>query len=145
MRSQRNKDRMVPSSYSTQTATTVVHALFKFIKGNKCIKFLKYSVQHFFLLSLFLGGYMSLMAAVRYHHVYRAAIAVSPVVDWALYDSAYTERYIGLPEDNPDAYNCQVKYIGRSSRTGAVRLAEHKSLTKSRLVDPNKTRSLENS
>jgi hypothetical protein len=27
------------------------------------------------------------------------------VVDWRLYDSAYTERYLGLPEDNPQAYN----------------------------------------
>ena len=26
-------------------------------------------------------------------------------MDWRLYDSAYTERYLGLPEDNPQAYN----------------------------------------
>ncbi|KAF6777339.1 hypothetical protein AHF37_03005 [Paragonimus kellicotti] len=50
------------------------------------------------------GGYLSLMAAMRYHHVYQAAIACSPVVDWALYDTAYTERYLGLPQDNPTAY-----------------------------------------
>ncbi|TNN09897.1 Dipeptidyl peptidase 9 isoform 2 [Schistosoma japonicum] len=50
------------------------------------------------------GGYMSLMAAMRCHDVYKAAIAISPVVDWLLYDTAYTERYIGLPEDNPEAY-----------------------------------------
>ncbi|VDP73388.1 unnamed protein product [Schistosoma curassoni] len=50
------------------------------------------------------GGYMSLMAAMLYHDVYKAAIAISPVVDWTLYDTAYTERYIGLPKDNPDAY-----------------------------------------
>lgn len=47
---------------------------------------------------------MSLMAAMLYHDVYKAAIAISPVVDWTLYDTAYTERYIGLPKDNPDAY-----------------------------------------
>ncbi|CAH8865089.1 unnamed protein product [Trichobilharzia szidati] len=41
--------------------------------------------------------------------------------------------------------DCQVKYIGQTSRTGAVRLAEHKNLAKSRLVDPNKIRNLENS
>nr|CAH8867416.1 unnamed protein product [Trichobilharzia regenti] len=76
------------------------------------VAFLKYAAKATGLIDLSrvaimgysFGGYMSLMAAVRYHHVYRAAIAVSPVVDWALYDSAYTERYIGLPEDNPDAY-----------------------------------------
>ncbi|CAH8659698.1 unnamed protein product [Dicrocoelium dendriticum] len=50
------------------------------------------------------GGYLSLMAAMRYHHVYRAAIAGSPVVDWIFYDTAYTERYLGLPMDNPNSY-----------------------------------------
>lgn len=50
------------------------------------------------------GGYLSLMASMRYHHVYRAAIAGSPVVDWIFYDTAYTERYLGLPMDNPNSY-----------------------------------------
>nr|VZI19435.1 unnamed protein product [Spirometra erinaceieuropaei] len=50
------------------------------------------------------GGYMSLMAAARYRDTYRAAIAGSPVVDWAHYDTAYTERYLGLPRDHPEAY-----------------------------------------
>uniref|UniRef100_A0A183TCY1 Peptidase_S9 domain-containing protein n=1 Tax=Schistocephalus solidus TaxID=70667 RepID=A0A183TCY1_SCHSO len=55
-----------------------------------------------------LGGYMSLMAAARYGDTYRAAIAGSPVVDWAHYDTAYTERYLGVlsylqgfPDDAP--------------------------------------------
>uniref|UniRef100_A0A0X3P3G4 Dipeptidyl peptidase 9 n=1 Tax=Schistocephalus solidus TaxID=70667 RepID=A0A0X3P3G4_SCHSO len=50
------------------------------------------------------GGYMSLMAAARYGDTYRAAIAGSPVVDWAHYDTAYTERYLGLPSEHPEAY-----------------------------------------
>ncbi|GAA55566.1 dipeptidyl-peptidase 9 [Clonorchis sinensis] len=50
------------------------------------------------------GGYMSLMAAMRYSDVYRASVAGSPVVDWTLYDTAYTERYMGLPRDNPIGY-----------------------------------------
>ncbi|THD27046.1 Dipeptidyl peptidase 9 [Fasciola hepatica] len=47
------------------------------------------------------GGYMSLIAAMQYSHIYRAAVACSPVVDWLLYDTAYTERYMGLPQENP--------------------------------------------
>nr|CDS26341.1 Dipeptidyl peptidase 9 [Hymenolepis microstoma] len=46
------------------------------------------------------GGYLSLMAAAQYRDVYRAAIAVCPVVSWRHYDTAYTERYLGLPSEN---------------------------------------------
>src|SRR6201994_2139714 len=31
-------------------------------------------------------------------------MANSPVTDWRLYDDVYTERYMGLPADNPDGY-----------------------------------------
>jgi len=29
------------------------------------------------------------------------AIAVAPVTNWRYYDSVYTERFMGLPQDNP--------------------------------------------
>lgn len=51
------------------------------------------------------GGFMSLMAIAQYPEVFKIAISGAPVVDWRLYDSAYTERYLGLPEENPQAYN----------------------------------------
>jgi dipeptidyl-peptidase-4 len=31
-------------------------------------------------------------------------VAGAPVTDWALYDTAYTERYLGLPDDGGDVY-----------------------------------------
>ena len=37
--------------------------------------------------------------------VFKAAIAVAPVTNWRFYDSIYTERYMGLPKDNPDGYD----------------------------------------
>lgn len=49
---------------------------------------------------------MSLMAAAKHRDVYRAAIAVCPVTSWEHYDTAYTERYLGLPQDQPEAYEC---------------------------------------
>jgi dipeptidyl-peptidase-4 len=36
--------------------------------------------------------------------VFRAGVAVSSVTDWKHYDSIYTERYMGTPEDNPRGY-----------------------------------------
>jgi dipeptidyl-peptidase-4 len=35
---------------------------------------------------------------------FAAAISSAPVTDWSLYDTFYTERYMGTPESNPDGY-----------------------------------------
>ena len=37
--------------------------------------------------------------------VFKMAIAVAPVTNWRFYDSVYTERYNGLPNDNPGGYD----------------------------------------
>jgi dipeptidyl-peptidase-4 len=50
------------------------------------------------------GGYLAAMAVMRYPELFRAAVAGAPVVDWADYDTAYTERYLGMPGEQPDAY-----------------------------------------
>jgi dipeptidyl-peptidase-4 len=50
------------------------------------------------------GGTMVLNALLRTNGVFRAGIAVAPVTDWRQYDTAYTERYMQRPDDNPDGY-----------------------------------------
>ncbi len=50
------------------------------------------------------GGYMTLMCLCKAAPHFAAGAAVAPVSDWRLYDSHYTERYMGLPEDNADGY-----------------------------------------
>jgi dipeptidyl-peptidase-4 len=50
------------------------------------------------------GGYMTLNAMFNASTVFKAGISVSPVSDWRFYDTAYTERYMGRPQDNPDGY-----------------------------------------
>ncbi|HSM11275.1 MAG TPA: S9 family peptidase, partial [Lysobacter sp.] len=50
------------------------------------------------------GGYMTLMLLARAADDYACGIAGAPVTDWALYDTHYTERYMGLPDANPDGY-----------------------------------------
>jgi dipeptidyl-peptidase-4 len=50
------------------------------------------------------GGYMSLMALARAPGVFKAAVAGAPVTHHDGYDTHYTERYMGTPDDNPDGY-----------------------------------------
>lgn len=50
------------------------------------------------------GGYMTLRCLTRAPDVFRAGVAVAPVTDWALYDTHYTERYMGLPDEHGEAY-----------------------------------------
>lgn len=50
------------------------------------------------------GGYTSTMAILRYPDVFGAAVASSSVTDWKHYDTIYTERYMGLPQTDAEAY-----------------------------------------
>jgi dipeptidyl-peptidase 4 len=50
------------------------------------------------------GGWLSALAVLRRPDVFAVGIAGAPVTDWALYDTFYTERYLGMPEANPQAY-----------------------------------------
>ncbi|CAF0751008.1 unnamed protein product [Adineta steineri] len=50
------------------------------------------------------GGYMSAMALVRASNIFKLGIAGAPVTHWDGYDTHYTERYMGTPEENPHGY-----------------------------------------
>ena len=50
------------------------------------------------------GGYMSLKLLEKAPGVFAAVIAGAPVTKWQLYDTHYTERYLGQPQDKPSAY-----------------------------------------
>ncbi|MEJ8278071.1 prolyl oligopeptidase family serine peptidase [Pseudonocardia spirodelae] len=47
------------------------------------------------------GGYLAALAVLRRPDVFHAGVAGAPVTDWALYDTHYTERYLGLPGGEP--------------------------------------------
>lgn len=49
------------------------------------------------------GGYMTAFA-LTHSRSFRVGIAGAPVTDWALYDTIYTERYMGTPQNNPEGY-----------------------------------------
>ncbi len=50
------------------------------------------------------GGYMSCYALTYGADVFTHGMAGGSVIDWTLYDSHYTERYMGTPTDNPEGY-----------------------------------------
>ena len=50
------------------------------------------------------GGYMSLKMLEKTPGVYAAAVSGAPVTDWQLYDTHYTERYLGDPAKDPKSY-----------------------------------------
>ncbi|MGE0088593.1 MAG: S9 family peptidase [Bacteroidales bacterium] len=51
------------------------------------------------------GGYMSSLCLFKGADVFKMAIAVAPVTNWRYYDSIYTERFMGLPQDNGLGYD----------------------------------------
>ena len=64
------------------------------------------------------GGYLSALAVLRRPDVFHAAVAGAPVTDWSLYDTHYTERYLGKPQDESESYahNSLIEGAGELSR-----------------------------
>ena len=50
------------------------------------------------------GGYMALMTIFKAGDYFKAGVSGAPVTDWALYDTHYTERYLGHPQTNAKGY-----------------------------------------
>ena len=52
------------------------------------------------------GGYLSLSTLISdKQNIFQCGASVAPVTDWTLYDTYYTERYMGLLDDNINGYN----------------------------------------
>ena len=51
------------------------------------------------------GGYMTLNALLNAPEDFAAGVSGAPVTDWRNYDTIYTERYLGLPQENESGYH----------------------------------------
>src|SRR5690606_22626002 len=47
---------------------------------------------------------MTLMTMFKASEIFKAGVSVAPVTKWEEYDTCYTERYLGTPENNPEGY-----------------------------------------
>lgn len=68
------------------------------------------------------GGYSSAMCLLRHPDVFQAACAMSSVTDWRNYDTIYTERYMGLPQDNTAGYEAGSAMTYAKNLTGRLML-----------------------
>jgi dipeptidyl-peptidase-4 len=66
------------------------------------------------------GGYLAALAVLRRPDVFHAAVAGAPVTDWHLYDTHYTERYLGHPGKRPGPYDA-CSLIGEAERADKSR------------------------
>ncbi|WP_395108810.1 prolyl oligopeptidase family serine peptidase [Actinomadura sp. SCN-SB] len=64
------------------------------------------------------GGWLAALAVLARPDVFHAAVSGAPVTDWRLYDTHYTERYLGHPEEEPENYaaNSLIELAGKLSR-----------------------------
>ncbi len=51
------------------------------------------------------GGFMTLNLKLRQPETFKVGVAGGPVVDWKMYEVMYGERYMDMPEENPEGYN----------------------------------------
>ena len=51
------------------------------------------------------GGFMAAISAVLHPNVFKVSLVGAPVSDWRLYKSIYSERHMGLPEENAENYD----------------------------------------
>ena len=64
------------------------------------------------------GGYMTLMSMFKAGDYFQAGVAGAPVTDWELYDTHYTERYMGNPKTDKDAYTASSVFPYAKDLTG---------------------------
>lgn len=66
------------------------------------------------------GGYMALRCLQEAPEIFKAAVAGAPVTSWEMYESHYTERYMGAPYDNPAGYSASSVLKGADQLTGRL-------------------------
>ncbi len=73
------------------------------------------------------GGYLAALTPVLHPGTFKVSIVAAPVTDWRLYDTIYTERYMGLLEENEEAY-FESSVMAHAANLDAKMLVAHSSM-----------------
>jgi len=73
------------------------------------------------------GGFMAALTPLLYPGTFRVSLVGAPVSDWRLYDTIFTERYMGLPQDNEENYNLS-SVMNYASNLRSKMLVTHSSM-----------------
>jgi dipeptidyl-peptidase 4 len=93
-------ERAVAGDLATPALEDQVDALAAVAAGNPDLDLSKVAIRGWSF-----GGYLSALAVLRRPDVFHAAVAGAPVTEWRLYDTHYTERYLGHPDREGAAYD----------------------------------------
>ena len=78
--------------------------------------------SHIGIIGTSYGGYATLYTMARYPDIFTVGVANSPPTDWRLYDTIYTERYMGLMPDNTAGYDSSSVLVNARGLTGHLLL-----------------------
>ena len=76
--------------------------------------------EHMAIMGWSYGGYETLYTMSTKGHPFQCGVAIAPVTDWKLYDSAYTERYMRRPQVNDRGYEAASLINKAADMTGNV-------------------------
>ncbi len=76
--------------------------------------------EHMAIMGWSYGGYQTLYTMSQKNHPFKCGVAIAPVTDWRLYDSAYTERYMRRPQVNIGGYEAASLLNKAADLTGNV-------------------------
>ncbi len=71
------------------------------------------------------GGYMTLYSLFNAPGTFKAGVSGAPVTDWREYDTIYTERYLGLPQQNEEGYKASSAITYAANLKGKLMLVHN--------------------
>lgn len=93
-------EREIYGDFATKILDDQIDALYHLAEGKEVFDLSRVGIRGWSF-----GGYLAALAVMRRPDAVHCAIAGAPVTEWRLYDTHYTERYLGHPGEVPEHYD----------------------------------------